>query len=142
MSIYAMKSFFGPNIMMLIIGIFISLLGIHKFFRMYHSLYIFIEQNSIKIVKKALFGKNIKIYNPGELERVDFLYKYSYEIDNEGEGFYNHRYHLIFVSKKGEVNEVFSIGSGRKIFTQEEMDYFLYYMNNHIQTKMNVSELN
>ena len=141
LSIFIMKSFWNPCFIMLYFGIFIIIAGFCGFHQ-YQRVYFYLEQNSLKIVKKAICAKKIKIYNTGELERVDFLYKYSYELDDDGDGSYIHHYDLIFVTKTGIVNKIFSRGETSKIFTQEEIDYFLYYMNNHIQTKMNMRELN
>jgi len=136
LTIFVLKSFWEPTLIMLIVGIAFSLFGTYSLFKTYHSIYIYIEQNSLKVMKKAICGNNIKIYNSGELERVDFLYKYDYVIDNEGEGSYVHQYNLIFVPKREQVDKIFSIGNRDKIFTQEEMDYFQYIMNNHIKTEM------
>ena len=141
LSIFVIKSFRSASFIILYFGIFISIAGVCGFYQ-YKRVYFYLEQNSLKIVKKAICAKKIKIYNPGELERVEFLYKYSYEVDYDGDGSYINRYDLIFVTKTGIVNKIFSRGNTSKIFTQEEIDYFLYYMNNHIQTKMNMRELN
>ena len=47
--------------------------------------------NSLSIVKKATCGKKTKIYNPGELEIVDFKYVYSYDSSSDEKG-YKHNF--------------------------------------------------
>jgi len=85
--------------------------------------------------------KEKKIYNKGELERIDFLYKYGLEKDSDGENRYVHRYNLFISEAKRKRHTILSIGSVYQFFTREEMDYFLYFINNHIQTKMKLIEL-
>ena len=64
--------------------------------------------NSLTIVKKAIIGKKAKIYNPGELEIVDFKYDYSYDSSSDGEG-YTHNYTLIVVPTIGLPDTILSI---------------------------------
>ena len=38
----------------------------------------------------------------------------------------------------GEADNIFQVGSSSRVFTEEEMDYFLDYINTHIRIKMRV----
>ena len=49
-----------------------------------------------------------------------------------------HHYNLIVVPTNASPDTIFSIGSSSRVFTPEEMGFFLYYINIHIQTKMRV----
>ena len=92
--------------------------------------------NTLIVIRKALFGKKVTTYNPGEIEKVDIHYDYSYEHDSEGRGGYMHKYNLIIQEKNGKVEVIFNISSSSPVFTSEEIGYFLYYINTHIRTKM------
>jgi len=126
-----------PTFWLLIFGIIFSAAGLLMFFKMYNNIYFIMGPNTLTIVKKATCGKKTKIYNPGELSRVDFTYDYSYESSTDGGG-YMHHYNLIIVPTNEKPDTIFSIGSSSRVFTQEEMGFFLYYINTHIQTKMRV----
>ena len=91
--------------------------------------------NTLTIMKKATCRKKTNIYNPGELERIEFNYRYTLEA---GDRRYTHKYTLIVVPTNGDVDNIFEVGSSNRLFTIEEMEYFLYYINTHIQTKMRV----
>ena len=127
----------NPNIWILIIGGIFATAGFFMFFKMYNSIYFEMGPNTLTIVKKAIIGKQTKIYNPGELARVDFTYDYSYDSSSDGGG-YMHHYNLIVVPTNASPDTIFSIGSSSRVFTPEEMGFFLYYINIHIQTKMRV----
>jgi len=122
---------------LIIFGSIFATAGFFMFFKMYNSIYFMMGPNSLTIVKKATCGKQTKIYNPGELARVDFNYDYSYDSSSDGGG-YMHHYNLIVVPTNESPDTIFSIGSSSRVFTQEEMGFFLYYINTHIQTKMRV----
>ena len=48
-----------------------------------------------------------------------------------------HKYQLDITTNDG-VNNVFKVEQNTRLFTQEEMDYFNYVLNFHIQTKMRI----
>jgi hypothetical protein len=135
------KSFWNFSILALIIGFAFCAVGIGTSLTIYHRIYFIIGENSLKVVKKAICGSKTKVSNKGELERIDFLYKYGLETDSEGEKSYVHRYNLIISETKQKRYTILSKGSGYQFFTPEEIDYFLYFINNHIQTKMKLIEL-
>ena len=83
----------------------------------------------------VLIEKKTKIYNAGELQRVEFNYNYSStSIDSNA----THNYKLVVIPTNGKEDTLFEVGSSSRVFTNEEIEYFLYYINNHIQTKMRV----
>ena len=118
-----------------IIGIIFFVAGISLFCVMYNNIYFIMGPNTLTVMKKATCRKKATIYNPGEIQRVEFNYEYSYRGSDEG---YMHRYNLIIVPTNGKIEHIFNIGSSSRVFTTEEIDYFLYYINTHIQTKMRV----
>ena len=127
----------NPSFWLLIVGGIFAAAGLLMFFKMYNNIYFIMGPNSLTIVKKATCGKQTKIYNPGELVRVDLTYDYSYESSSDGGG-YMHHYNLIVMPTNGSPDTIFSIGSSNRVFTQEEIGFFLYYINTHIQTKMRI----
>ena len=91
--------------------------------------------NTLMIMQKALFRKKIITYNPGEIERVDLNYSSGYEyVKNRRR--YMHNYSLDVVLKNGKTNNYYNLSSSSKEFTNEEIAYFLYFINSHIRTKM------
>ena len=118
-----------------IVGLIFFVAGSSLFCIMYNNIYFIMGPNTLTVMKKAQCRKKTTIYNPGELQRVEFNYEYSYSGSDEG---YMHRYNLIIIPTNGKVDHIFRIGSSSRVFTTEEIDYFLYYINTHIQTKMRV----
>ena len=47
-------------------------------------------------------------------------------------------YDLKVVEKNGKEDVIFNKGGPSKLFTSDEIEYFLYTVNTHIQTKMKV----
>ena len=127
----------GNNFVVSIVGLIFFVVGIVLFFKMYNNIYFIMGPNTLTVMKKAICGKKTTMYNPGELQRVEFNYNYSYSHSSNGGG-YMHNYSLIIVPTNGNVDNIFSVGSSSPVFTTEEIDYFLYYINTHIQTKMRV----
>lgn len=118
-----------------IVGILFSAVGIYLFFKMYNNIYFIMGQNTLTVIKKAMCGKKKTIYNHGELKAVEFNHNYSYSSDDEG---FMHKYNLVIVPTNGNADHIFSLGSNFPVFTVEEIKYFLYYINEHIKTKMRV----
>jgi len=121
-----------------IVGIIFALIGILLFFKMYNNIYFIMGPNTLTVMKKAICGKQTTIYNPGELQRIDFNYYYGYNSMSNRRRGRTHNYSLVVVQSNGKTDNIFSIGSSSRVFTTEEIGYFLYYINTHIQTKMRV----
>lgn len=116
------------------IGGLFAIIGIFLFFKMYNNIYFIMGPNTLTVMKKAYCGKKTNTYNPGELLRVEFNYNYGYS----RKGGRTHNYSLAVVQTNGKTDNIFTIGSSNRVFTTEEIGYFLYYINTHIQTKMRV----
>ena len=119
------------------IGAIFLFSGLISCCKLYNKIYFIMGPNTLTVMKKANCGKQTKIYNPGELMRVEFNYNYAYSSSMHGGG-YTHNYTLIAFPTNGPADQIFSYGSSNPIFTVEEMEYFLYYINTHILTKMKV----
>ena len=139
LSIYVNEFFLGSLLIVLFAGIILNLVGIIFLFTQYHSFYIILGPNSLKVVKKPLCGNKTIIYNTGELERFDCRYESRNRINSYGDSFYYYNYNLILVKTNGKEDKILSIGKNEKILG--DMNYFLKYINNHIQTKIKMSEL-
>lgn len=100
--------------------------------RIYNNTFIILGPNNLTIIRKAICNKKISIYSPGELERVEFKY-------TKGTGKNNtNNYVFNVVRKDGTVDYILSVGSSSILFTPDEIEYFLFTVNTHIQTKMRV----
>lgn len=119
-------------IIVIILGSLIFLVNFSFFFVLFNNVYFIMGQNNLKIVKEALCRKKTLIYNPGQLLRIELNYQLSSDDDA------SHKYELIIYPMYDDKDTIFSIGSSSKVFTNEEIDYFLKVINNHIQTKMRI----
>ena len=104
------------------------------FCKMYHSAFIMLGPNTLTVIKKAICNKKCTIFNPGDLERIDLTYTQSKGRKNKTVN----NYILKVVEKNGNIDVIFNIGSRTILFTSDEIEYFLYTVNTHIQTKMRV----
>lgn len=93
-------------------------------------------QNNLKVERKALCGKKIYNYNAGELLRVEFFYDFS-RGDGVSEGD-SHKYYIWVFPLNGDTVKILHFPFDFPVFTSEEIEYFNYVINNHIQTKMRV----
>ena len=121
-----------------ICGVIFFAIGIYLFFKLNNSVIFVMGPNTLTVIEKATCRKKTRIYNPGELQRIalDYRYIYRHSEGSGGTGGYMHEYSLIvFRTTEGAAN-IFSVSSSSPEFTSEEIDYFLYYINTHIQTKM------
>ena len=82
-------------------------------------------ENNLEVEYENIFCKNSTIYNPGEITKIEFYSDYNEEFIN---------YHLILQTNDGNV-DLFGFLINIK-FTDEEMKYLTYIINNHINIKM------
>jgi hypothetical protein len=109
--------------------------------RMFHNIFIVLGPNNITVIQKAICNKRITIYNPGELERIEFTYNKtrSRNTGKRSRGYTTmHNYNIKAVRKNGSSDSILNVGSSLILFTQDEIEFFLYTVNTHIQTKMRV----
>ena len=120
-------------IVIALMGLCISLCGLIICFNLYTNIYFIMGQNNLKVEQKYFCSKKTLIYNQGELLRIDFIYESSPCNGNKPP---YHDYRLDIILKNGSPVQVLSVGGVCSVFTQEEINYFLYIINTHIQTKM------
>jgi len=108
----------------------------------FHSVFIILGPNTLTVISKSACYKKSKIYNPGELERIDFTCNKEKDLflDKRKKGGYSfkNRYLLNIVAKSGYLVNALNVPSGSILFTSDGMEYFLNVVNTHIQTKMRV----
>ena len=121
------KKIIGYLILMAILahaGIFVSI-GLCIIYFNCNIVYFIKGSNSLTLIKKSLFNRRKKIiYQAGELEKVKF--EYNNKCSNN----------IIFIFTNGNLEEIFSLSNNNCHFTREEIEYFLYHINSHIQNKM------
>ena len=96
------------------------------------SAYFILGPNNITVKVNKFCRRRTRIYNPGELLRVEYKEEIIY-LQNK----HRFEYDIVFVPIKGEPEPLYHVGRGMS-FTFEEMGYFLHIVNKHIQTKMNL----
>lgn len=132
----------GIYIVKIVGGIF-TFGGLLLFFTLYNDIYFIMGQDTLTIKKKALCWRKTNIYGPGELDRIEFNYRSGYNSKGSAGGERKeerrtHNYSLTVVDSEGERDNIFSIGNTVKVFTPEEIDYFLYCVSARVRTKMRV----
>ena len=124
--------FVSENILLFIFGLFITAVSMIFCYAGYHSMFIVLGSNNLNVIHKSICLKDITTYKPWELERIDFTYSAV-----EGNKT-SHIYDLKVVKKNGNTESILYLNSKSIRFTQDEMEYFVYTVNTHIQTKMRV----
>ena len=119
----------------LAMGIIFIVIGILVMFLGYYSVYFLMGENNLKITKKALIGKKVNIYEKGDLDYIEFKYNFIVEQIDTGRK-PMHKYILTIVKSNQETETPLDIGQNKPLFTVEEIGYFNYVINNHIQNKM------
>ena len=123
-----------------IVGFIFAGCGILMLCRSYHSVTFVLEPKSIKVTESAWCGRKTTVFGSGQITQI--LFNSEYKIMN-GKPFHSYKI-TIFQNIPGEVPENNIFGSGYKnvLYTEEEMGYFNYVMNHHIQTNMNIQIMN
>ena len=120
-------------------GIFV-ILGILMLCRSYISVYFILGPNNIKVVQKAWCGSKTTIYNSGQITKIIFALSM--------ESFKNSpfmSYHVtIYQNIPGYPPEfmIFANGNKTPLYTEEEIGYFNYVVNNHIKKNMSMNNMN
>ena len=124
----------NENFVVLILALLFIIFSIIGCFTHIHSTFIVLDPTTLTIIKKALCNTKTTIYNTGELEKITFtetkVKGRSRSGRRQGPGY---KYECTLVSKSGSVNLVFNTLAGDRIFTSDEIEYFLYTVNTHIQ---------
>lgn len=122
-----------PGIFMTIFGVIITLISFYMMFKFYYNVYLIMGPNDLTVTKKALCSKKTKIYLPGNLISV-LLTKYISHTNKQT--FYN--YTLNIKEANGSTETIFSVRKNSVLFTEQEIGYFNYVINVHIQNKIRV----
>ena len=129
---YSQDQSFG----LMIGGLIFFVIGLFIFFIYNKKIYFIMGPNTLSVIKVSCCTKKAYIYNPGQLQKVEFIYRYeNRNLDDSGS---KHHYEINIVLSNGEVINLYSITGSTFEFTLEEIDYFLYFVNNHIQNNMRV----
>jgi len=105
-------------------------------FKAHYCVFIILGPNTLTVIKKGICNKKCAFYNPGDLERIEFTE--TKERGKSRRSGYIFCYVLKVVEKNGKEDVIFNKGGPSKLFTSDEIEYFLYTVNTHIQTKMKV----
>ena len=97
--------------------------------------------NLIKVLEKAWCGRKTTVYERGQITEIHFNSAINPGVKGEDVHIYEIR---IFQNIPGKGPEclVFSDRYKKILYTEEEIGYFNYVMNHHIQTNMNMQNMN
>ena len=123
-------TFLGP-----LAGIIIFIFFCKERAKTYTDIYFILNDNSLKIIKKSCFKKE-EIYSYAEINEVKFDFYENYN-ERSKKIYYDYYLYINLNSADNKKETLFEIKqTSKKRFTQEEINYFLYIVNKHIQTKM------
>ena len=97
------------------------------------SFFFILGENTLEVETKTICGKSSVVYHPGEITKVEFVARVTYT----RKGNIMTYYLLTLQTNNGPVNLI-NYGTSGRTFTNDEILYFCYIMNNHISTKMRV----
>jgi len=122
---------FSNSVIGLSLGLFFTIIGLMLSCSSEENASVILYSNSISITKRKTCYQKQFLYNLEDLERIDFIY--------EREGNKKNIYSFNVVRKNGEIDNILKfITYTRILFTPEEIEYFLYKVNNHIHSKIRV----
>jgi hypothetical protein len=90
-------------------------------------------ENSLMVETKTIFGTSSTVYHPGEISKVEFNFHITYDSESGRMNNYN----LILFTKNGPISLI-NFATNLNIFTDQEMRYLTYIVNEHINKNMKV----
>lgn len=107
-------------------------IGIHYLLKLSYLVNLELGDNYLIAQKKSICCKNkVTNYQKGDLIRLEFTHK-----TQKKENDTIHYYKLFLILKGDKKKRLFHTNSKSNMFTEEEIKYLLYYINNHIAKKM------
>ena len=124
---------FQGQIYLIPFGMIFSLSGFMACYCKNKEFSFILNENNIELEEKNICGKKSTIYNGDNIERIEFFYDI-----RRGRGGKVITYHLnIYTKNEGRIN-IFNFETTDEDFTDEEMDYLVYVVNNHINHLKNL----
>ena len=126
--------FLVENLLCYILALIFIIASIMACFTQVHSIFIVLDPKTLTVIKKTICNKKIVTYNTRELEKITFTLTIEKGriVRGRRQG-PTYNYECTLVSKSGNVNLIFNKTAGERIFTSDEIEYFLYTVNTHIQ---------
>lgn len=124
-----------------IFGFIMSCLGMIGLCTIYFSVYFVLNPNNIKVILIAWCGRKSLVYERGQITQI--IFNSSSNSDDRGKNFYVYELNIKQnIPGENSVFNIFSKNSGKQLYTEEEIGYFNYIMNHHIQSKLNYQNMN
>ena len=121
------------------IGALFVIVSIVMMIKGYHTVFFLMGVNDLTVTKKALCRTETTVYGPGELLSIELSHDITHRTSRKSRRMRKiHNYQLDIVTSDNSVSQVFRVGQSSPMFTPEEIDYFNYVINFHIQTKMRI----
>ena len=115
----------------------VFLLGaIFMVFRGWHSVYFLLGPNNLTVTKKAVCGRSTTIYGPGQIISIELSHYTTYKSGRKSRTRKRYNNYQLDITTPSGNDRVFKVSQRDVLFTYEEMGYFNYAINFHIQTKM------
>ena len=131
----------GYQIFFAILYLAIAIIYFIMLFIAPHTINFILGENIITVEEIAWLKKKITVYLPGQLISVQLICQLTQECGTQN----NYKINFL-INNNGVSSQVIyfeeKIIRSRHFYTPEEMGYFNYVMNKHIQTKMMVKNVN
>ena len=114
-----------------VFGVIFVLISFCMMCKGYYSVYFTMGPNNLTVTKKALCGRSTRVYLPGELISVELTHDILPTRDGR-----TFNYQLNINTTNSGTDIAFRVGQSSPIFTMEEIGYFNYVINFHIQNNM------
>ena len=122
----------------IVLGAVFLIASIYMMCRGWHSVYFLMGPNNLTVSKKAVCGTSTTIYGPGEIISIKLSHYTTHKRGRKSRTRKTyHNYQLDITTASGN-DRVFKVQQRGVLFTYEEMEYFNYTINFHIQTKMRI----
>lgn len=124
-----------------IVGFIFAGLGLLMLCKSYHKAYITLNPTNIKVTEAAWCGWKSTLYGSGQIDEI--LFNSSKDIGPKGEDVY--KYDITIYQNIPGQNPKYVLFADRYkkiLYTDEEIGYFNYVMNHHIQTNLNMRNMN
>ena len=119
------------KVIFIIIGVIFTLISICFSFGYIHTLIITVGTNDLTILQKALLRRKHRVFKKGEISKLSF----NLVVRPDDEGVMMNNYSIVISTKDGD-EEIYNLSTSWESYTEEEINYFNTFINNHIQNNM------
>ena len=119
------------KVIFIILGSIFTLVSICTSIVIINTLIITVGHNDLTILQKALLRRKLRVFKKGEINKITF----NFVQEPDEEGIMMNNYTIVISTNEGDEN-LYNVSTSWESYTEEEINYFNTFMNNHIQNNM------